>query len=537
MNKRKSKDEDIDINIIMTFANDEERRKFDELPQLEREQIYHEKYLEYQQRLDREKLLSDSGIGGNRKKAAIEEIKQKRIEVANKANKAEEYESGEIEESENQADDSSLLEVNDLNNEIQDEFILSCAELEKVRVSRLLFEKYHSHKYFQLAFKGAYVKLNLGGGGQKKQALSYMIAEIKDIFSVQEEPYKINEATYNTYFTAKHGESEKKFAFSFVSNSNFEEFEFTKWKQRLSKAGIPLPDRITVNQKEQDIEKMKNYVYSHEEKLKTINDNRYLKIKNRDKTLNVTLERAEIEEHYEACKMKIKDLKDDYGNCKTEKEKRETETAISKFKSEYLRLEECLEILKDMQEQRLNESKAISQNVLAFKINQKNLENQKLIDNQNRLLNKKRVQDEYNPDANPYRRRECNPMSLFSSNRKNDDTAVVNRIELGNIKMTKIDEDSYIGTPKELYDRRRADLKKNEAIFEKFEKNFSTKEEELINRLVETTNAIQATKKGYYGLLESAKIDIGNYIYYNNQKLLAKYKIEDPRTIKELEFI
>lgn len=536
MNKRKSKDEDIDINLIMTFANDEERRKFEELPQLEREQIYHEKYLEYQQRLDREKLLSgDSGLGGNRKKAAIEDLKQKRIEVANKA-KLEEYESGEIEESDNVADDASLLQVNDLNNEIQDEFILTCAELEKVRVSRLLFEKYHTHKLFMQAFKGAYVKLNLGGG-QKKQAGSYMIAEIKDIYNLKEEPYKINETTYNTYFTAKHGDKEKKFSFSFVSNSNFEDYEFSKWKQIMSKSGILLPDRAKINSKEQDIENMKNYVYSHEEMLKTINENRFQKIKNRDKNLNLTLERADIEEHYEACKMKIKDLKEDYGNCKTEREKRETEASINKFKSEFIRLEECLEVLKDMQEHRLNESKTNSQNVLSYKINQKNIENQKLIDNQNRLLNKKRVQGEFNPDANPYRRRECNPMSLFSSNRQTQDNKNPNRIELENIKMTKVDEDPYNGTPKQLYDRRRTDLKKYEAIFQKFENNFSSKEEELINRLVETTNNLQASKKGYYGLLESAKIDISDYIYYNNQKLLTKYKVEDPNSIKELEFI
>lgn len=574
-------------DIIELFPDEAERKKLFELPQLERETLIGKVYEEKIKEKEMQKIINDTKKGT--RDYAIQDIKNKRINFNNRKQRTYEEESPELgevssqeyqrrvnkkgklnddedyevneEEKVKQSETTDIKIIKDEEDEKtleEDSKITDIEDIEKIRISRKLFETYHSHKLFKETIKNCFVRVNLGGKHSVgSQSETYIVAVIKDIVESPGESYKISDKTYSKYFIAHNGESEKKFSFNFISNSPFEKFEFEKWITRMERNNIQLPKKAFIRKKEEDIEKMKNYEFTTEEILNDINEKRAEKIRNRDKGLNVLLELEDLSDKFKACSMKINDFQaeinrlENYQNNSNsksfQKKKAEISQQINFYSNQKDEIVELLEILKEMHADNIKAQEETTRNERTFIINIKNAMNQKEIDKENRMLNKKRNLDEENPDANPYKRRECAPMNRFSKN-----TVNAERFNSKTIKMTETKEDLYAGTPKEMYNKRIADLKESRVLMQSFcEKiNFSKvkpkseessnvlnlAEQDILKRISDCNNSLQTNKKGYYGLFKTAGINIFDYIKSENQRLLKKYNLM-PNDVPEFQFI
>lgn len=511
LKNKKRIETDIDYNEL--FDSEEEKNRVLALPELEREEILMEKYDEYQKKIDRENLLKyeDFNKKTNRQKEALNDIKNRKLQ---KVTKHASSESGEI------SDEYELSSVISLNaeqkNETPEIFNLTIEELEKIRIKREFFEKYHDYKDFDQLVKGSIVRLNFGN---KKSAHQYMLAFVKEIVTNKDEPYKIGDRKYDKFFIAKHAELEKKLSFAIVSNGKIEQFEFDKLISRMEKANLSLINSEYIKQKDDDLEKIRSYNPTNAEVLKNIDEKKKLKIKNRDSTLNITYEFSHLHEHYEATKQRIREIEDDISKSLNKSQKDEMREELKDTIKTLEELEDLMRILTEMQENRTQETRDKIKNELTYRINQRNLLKQKETDLMNRFLSKKRNQEEENL-ANPYKRRECNPMSLFSTKKQES------RLKIHDIKMTKVDDDPHVGTPKELYERRLNDIKLNLKLFEKFNEEFKIISDKSISQFINNTYNLQKSKKGFFGLLKSAKVNINEYIEYENNQLMKLYDVD-----------
>lgn len=573
MNRKKQNKNNSDYNLEELFTDEAERLRIENLPEVDREVIIYERYTELQNQRNRDLLLGESTKTDAKK--AIDDIKARRKnKTDNKANYKESPELGELSSEEYKKtrlkkgkpidedsfyEDSNASIKDDIPEESQvkpeeDKTKITELDLEKIRISRLLFEKYHSHKLFDDTVKDCYVRLNLGGKDSLNPNEGYMVVKIKDVVDVPNEPYKIGGNSYSKYFVGEHIGNEKKFSFAIISNSKFEKFEFDKWIARLEKNNQQLPSKTFVNKKENELEIMKNYILSAAEIQIIVEEKRAEKIRKRDKTLNITLELENLNEKYLACKMKITDLEDDVernkklieqSESRTEKadiykENKEKIKEIEKYKKDIDEMTEFKSILEEMQKSRVIEKNENTFNERSYKINMKNLNNQKELDKEFRYLNKKRNQESEKTEANPFKRRECTPMNRFSKN-------TVKTINVKDIKMTETKEDAYVGTPKQLYDKREKDLKENRKLFTDFiqglnglrkeDKNQGNGISAILKQISDDNNYITSTKKPFYGLFKSAELNLKDIIEKENSKLLEKYNIESLVDLPNYEII
>lgn len=574
MNRKKQNKYNSDYNLEELFTDEAERQRIENLPEVDREVIIYERYTELQNQRNRDLLLGESTKTDAKK--AIDDIKARRKnKTDNKTNYKESPELGElsseeykktrlkkgkpIDEDSFYEEDSNASIKEDIPEESQvkpeeDKTKITELDLEKIRISRLLFEKYHSHKLFDDTVRDCYVRLNLGGKDSLNPNEGYMVVKIKDVVDVPNEPYKIGGNSYSKYFVGEHIGNEKKFSFAIISNSKFEKFEFDKWIARLEKNNQQLPSKTFVNKKENELETMKNYILSAAEIQKIVEEKRAEKIRKRDKTLNITLELENLNEKYLACKMKITDLEDDVERNKKlmeqsdsraekadiHKENKEKIKEIEKYKKDIEEMTEFKSILEEMQKSRVLEKNEHTLNERSYKINMKNLNNQKELDKEFRYLNKKRNQESEKTEANPFKRRECTPMNRFSKN-------TAKAINVKDIKMTETKEDAYVGTPKQLYDKREKDLKENRKLFADFiqglnglrkeDKEKGTGISAILKQIADDNTYITSTKKPFYGLFKSAELNIKDIIEKENLKLIEKYNITSLVDIPNYEFI
>lgn len=560
-----------DYNLDELFPEEAERLRIETLPEVEREELIFEKVTELQKKLDREYLLNNDGKDNKQK--ALDDIKSKRRNKFMERPKytespelgeisSEEYHKSKLRKgrirddesySEGKQSESSvkIIEDDDSEKNKEEDTKVNEYDLEKVRISRLLFEKYYNHKLFNTTVKNCYVRLNLGGGSSS-QSEGYMIAMIKEIIEVPEEPYKIGDKNYIKYFIAQHGQQEKRFSFLFVSNGQFERFEYEKWLNRLEKGNIQLPLKSFLHKKFEEIEKMKNYILSNEEIHKIIEEKRADKIRKRDPTLNITQELEFLKEKFLACQMKIYDIEDDIlriddliskSNSNTNirnlrKRKDDLNSEMSTYKKQMEEVIDFINILSEMQEDKLKEKDEITLNERSYRINLKNLINQKEKDRKNRMfLNKKRVNEDDYAEANPYKRRECAPMNRFSKN-------LGPSFKVSSIKMTEAIEDANIGTPKEMYNKREKELAENRKLMKSFCEKINCLNEGKSSGAIKSFNdisicnsTISNQNKTLLGLFKTSELNLKEYIEIENKRLLDKHNISSIQEVPEFQFI
>lgn len=63
----------------------------------------------------------------------------------------------------------------------------------------------------------------------------------------------------------RHGAQERVFRLEFVSNQEFSDAEYSKWIDASGSAGIPMPSRENVQQKQNDIKEALHYEYNEQD--------------------------------------------------------------------------------------------------------------------------------------------------------------------------------------------------------------------------------------------------------------------------------
>ncbi|CAI2355138.1 unnamed protein product [Caenorhabditis sp. 36 PRJEB53466] len=137
----------------------------------------------------------------------------------------------------------------------------SLGELRKARLSRHKLSLMVHAPFFNATVIGCYVRLGQGmiSGSESKYKI-WKIIEVEETNKV----YELEGKRTNKSIKCQHGRSERVFRMQFVSNSEFEQVEFEEWLIA-SKTNGNVPTADLMEKKRLDIEKAVNHKYSDRE--------------------------------------------------------------------------------------------------------------------------------------------------------------------------------------------------------------------------------------------------------------------------------
>ena len=156
-------------------------------------------------------------------------------------------------ESDNESDGDSGL--------IMERNISNCDQLSKIRLSRFKLEKWVHCPFFKSLVSGCYIRIGIGDKLGKK------IYRVAEIFDVVETPkvYVLGQLKTNKGLKVRHGTSENMYRLEFVSNQDFTDSEFQKWKATMENCNMKLPTVKFIDEKAKAIKEALEHEYTNEE--------------------------------------------------------------------------------------------------------------------------------------------------------------------------------------------------------------------------------------------------------------------------------
>lgn len=140
-------------------------------------------------------------------------------------------------------------------------YISTKEELSKARLSRYKLERWVHAPFFSKTVVGCFVRVGIGSNNGRPV---YRVAEIMEVVETAK-IYQLGAARTNKGLRLKHGKQERVFRLEFVSNQDFTETEFSKWKEVIMIDGMQLPTVEDVNKKGKDIQDAMNYQYKEDD--------------------------------------------------------------------------------------------------------------------------------------------------------------------------------------------------------------------------------------------------------------------------------
>ncbi|XP_034948817.1 RNA polymerase-associated protein Rtf1 [Chelonus insularis] len=138
-------------------------------------------------------------------------------------------------------------------------------DLNKLRLSRYKLERFVHLPFFDRIVRGCFVRIGIGNNNGRPV---YRVAEISGVVETGK-VYQLGKTRTNKGLRLRHGTQERVFRLEFVSNQEFTDSEFFKWKETCNQQGISMPtyeeidqklneinDALVYEFKEEDIEKM-----------------------------------------------------------------------------------------------------------------------------------------------------------------------------------------------------------------------------------------------------------------------------------------
>ena len=379
------KDEDI-------FKSEEEKNEIMKMPDLERQKIIFDRI----QKLNLEKELQHIRYAQNKKKLSGSESENESGEYQNEDEDYGSYKSKrKNSDVSNQSMSESLSNSDENNHSPKKEIIvfnITESHIEKIKLPRKFFEKYHEIPIFDENVKGAFVKINIStNAGSSK----YILGRVKEIIIKPEKFYKFGNGKVNKYVNVSHANKDKVFNFNFLSNSSVTENELNTWKTHMENHNIPLPTEEKINQIYKNIQEISKYIYSNPEINEMLNKKKETKIKNNDKNLNITSELDALTEKYNSLIEKFNESHDE------------------KYLNEADKTKNAINALEKMNKERELKEIARSKNDVIVQINERKLEKQRQDDIKYSLLQKKKQRENKNTILSQYTRKNCNPKNLF----------------------------------------------------------------------------------------------------------------------------
>lgn len=252
---------------------------------------------------EQEQLLNKKRHPATEKNDAINDIKQRRL--INKKYKEDSHSSSDEADLYSEHSDLSKDFVLSSDDEVKDTGKqISKVEVEKITLKREFFETFLGFPLFAQAVVGAYVKVNVMQDSRSQQ-INYFLTRVKE---VQEKPgklYTVGGRKTDKYLLLEHVDSVKLMTINNVSNSPLTDFEFSKWVGRMEKNNRDLPTIEDVRVQAKKISDLVKSKENPEEMKKQIEAKKEEKIKNFDRSLDITYELSLAREEYMAAKEKV----------------------------------------------------------------------------------------------------------------------------------------------------------------------------------------------------------------------------------------
>ncbi|XP_005746573.1 RNA polymerase-associated protein RTF1 homolog isoform X2 [Pundamilia nyererei] len=131
-------------------------------------------------------------------------------------------------------------------------------ELNRIRLSRHKLERWCHMPFFAKTVTGCFVRIGIGNSSSKPV---YRVAEIVDVVETAK-VYQLGSTRTNKGLQLRHGGDTRVFRLEFVSNQEFTESEFMKWKEAMIAAGMQVPTLDEITKKEQSIKEALNYKFN-----------------------------------------------------------------------------------------------------------------------------------------------------------------------------------------------------------------------------------------------------------------------------------
>uniref|UniRef100_A0A2K5QTG4 RNA polymerase-associated protein RTF1 homolog n=1 Tax=Cebus imitator TaxID=2715852 RepID=A0A2K5QTG4_CEBIM len=134
-------------------------------------------------------------------------------------------------------------------------------ELNRVRLSRHKLERWCHMPFFAKTVTGCFVRIGIGNHNSKPV---YRVAEITGVVETAK-VYQLGGTRTNKGLQLRHGNDQRVFRLEFVSNQEFTESEFMKWKEAMFSAGMQLPTLDEISKKELSIKEALNYKFNDQD--------------------------------------------------------------------------------------------------------------------------------------------------------------------------------------------------------------------------------------------------------------------------------
>ncbi|XP_056446800.1 RNA polymerase-associated protein RTF1 homolog [Gadus macrocephalus] len=131
-------------------------------------------------------------------------------------------------------------------------------ELNRVRLSRHKLERWCHMPFFSKTVTGCFVRIGIGNSSSKPV---YRVAEIVDVVETAK-VYQLGTTRTNKGLQLRHGGDTRVFRLEFVSNQEFTDNEFMKWKEAMVVASMQVPTLDEITKKEQSIKEAMNHKFN-----------------------------------------------------------------------------------------------------------------------------------------------------------------------------------------------------------------------------------------------------------------------------------
>lgn len=147
-------------------------------------------------------------------------------------------------------------------------YVSTKEDLNKIRLSRHKMERFVHLPFFDRVVQGCFVRIGIGNNNGRPV---YRVAEISGVCETGK-IYQLGGTRTNKGLKLRHGAQERVFRLEFVSNQEFTESEFFKWKETCALQGISLPTFEEIDLKTKDIKEAMVYEFKEEDIEKIIRE-------------------------------------------------------------------------------------------------------------------------------------------------------------------------------------------------------------------------------------------------------------------------
>ncbi|XP_039280152.1 RNA polymerase-associated protein RTF1 homolog [Nilaparvata lugens] len=265
------------------------------------------------------------------------------------------------------------------------QFISTKEDLNKIRLSRHKMERFVHLPFFDRVVQGCFVRIGIGNHNGKPV---YRVTEISGVVETGK-IYQLGTTRTNKGLKLRHGAQERVFRLEFISNQEFTDSEFFKWKETCALQGISVPTQDDLEKKLKDIKEAMTYEFKEEDIEKIIKE----KGRFRTNPYNYAMKKTEL--------MKERDMAHSLGN-------QEEAAQLNK------KLQELEERANELDKMRTSTIASIS-----------------FINNTNRKKNveeaEKAIMEEYRANKgkkidDPFTRRSTKPRMVFKASESQDST-------------------------------------------------------------------------------------------------------------------